>query len=54
MSDTILPCRHRRTVYNERDDTLFCLSCGCWVLPEDSALGQRLKVQHIDGTQRAD
>lgn len=32
-------CRHPRTVYNEQDGTLFCLSCQSWVIKEDAANG---------------
>lgn len=28
-------CRHPRTVYNEQDETLYCLQCESWVLPDD-------------------
>jgi hypothetical protein len=38
MSEQVRPdeCRHRRTTYNERDGTLYCLQCQSWVIPEDS------------------
>lgn len=36
----MMPCRHARTIYNERDETLFCLVCHSWVLPEDRREGQ--------------
>lgn len=33
-ADYVRPCRHPRTIYDEREGTLYCLSCSSWVLDE--------------------
>lgn len=31
-ADPVRPCRHPRTEYDEKDGTLYCLTCQSWVL----------------------